>query len=113
MIIVTHDFGIVARICDMVAVMYAGKIVECASVKELFNNPSHPYTLALLESLPKIERNVDKLYSIKGQPPDLGNLPPGCSFALRCPHAKEICNKEYPAQREIGDSHTVSCWRIN
>lgn len=113
MIIVTHDFGIIARICDMVAVMYAGKIIEYANVNELFSTPSHPYTVALLESLPKIERNVDRLYSIKGQPPDLGNLPPGCNFAPRCPHAMEICNKEYPAQHEIGDNHAVSCWLIN
>ena len=97
----------------MVAVMYAGKIIEYANVNELFSIPSHPYTVALLESLPKIERNVGRLYSIKGQPPDLGNLPPGCSFAPRCPHAMGICNKEYPAQREIGDNHTVSCWLIN
>ena len=110
MLVVTHDFGIVARICDRVAVMYAGKIVESAPVSDLFNNPIHPYTKALLESLPKMDRKMDKLYSIEGQPPDLGNLPPGCSFAPRCWKVHDICKKEYPAQHEIGNNHTVSCW---
>ncbi|MDD5038706.1 MAG: ABC transporter ATP-binding protein, partial [Dehalococcoidales bacterium] len=84
MIMITHDFGIVARVCDKVAVMYAGKIVESAGIRELFNNPTHPYTIALMNSLPKIEVKVPKLYSIEGQPPDLRNMPAGCAFAPRC-----------------------------
>jgi oligopeptide/dipeptide ABC transporter ATP-binding protein len=110
MIMVTHDFGIVARICDRVAVMYAGKIVESAATRELFNNPAHPYTVALLNSLPKMEEKVDKLYSIEGQPPELHALPPGCSFAARCPQVREICFNEPPAQKEITSGHYARCW---
>ena len=84
LIFITHDFGIVAKVCDRVAVMYAGKIVEQGSVRDIFNNPSHPYTEALLESVPKMEEDVERLFSIEGQPPPLYNLPVGCSFADRC-----------------------------
>jgi len=110
MIVVTHDFGIVARVCDRVAVMYGGKIVETADVRELFNHPSHPYTTALMNSLPKMEERVEELYSIEGQPPELHNLPPGCSFAPRCPSRMEICLKEYPPQSQIKNGHSMSCW---
>ena len=110
MIVVTHDFGIVAKVCDRVAVMYAGKVVECASIRNLFNNPVHPYTMALLDSLPKMDKKLRKLYTIEGQPPDLANLPPGCNFASRCSRAMEICEKESPGQSVAGDGHTVSCW---
>jgi oligopeptide transport system ATP-binding protein len=110
MIVVTHDFGIVARVCDRVAVMYAGKVVECAPIRNLFSTPSHPYTVALLDSLPKVDKKVRKLYTIEGQPPDLANLPPGCSFAPRCSQAMEICKKESPAQSVVEEGHTVSCW---
>ena len=110
MIVVTHDFGIVARVCDRVAVMYAGKIVESAATRELFNNPVHPYTIALLNSLPRMEVKVDRLYSIEGQPPELHALPPGCSFAARCPQVKEICLRDYPSQKEITIGHYASCW---
>jgi peptide/nickel transport system ATP-binding protein len=110
MIVVTHDFGIVAKVCDRVAVMYAGKIVEYAGIRELFNSPTHPYTKALMDSIPKMGVKVDRLYSIEGQPPDLRNLPPGCSFASRCSKAKEICRNEYPPQTEVNHGHYVSCW---
>jgi len=110
MIIVTHDFGIVAKVCDRLAVMYAGKIVESADVRDLFNNPIHPYTKALLNSLPKMEVKVDKLFSIEGQPPELHDLPPGCSFAPRCSEEKEICKKAYPPQSVVKDGHNVCCW---
>ncbi len=110
MIMVTHDFGIVANVCDRVAVMYAGKIVENAPIRDLFNNPKHPYTVALMDSLPKMEEDLEMLYSIEGQPPDLRQLIPGCSFAPRCEHAMDICSREYPAISEIKDGHTVSCW---
>jgi oligopeptide/dipeptide ABC transporter ATP-binding protein len=111
MIVVTHDFGIIARVCERVAVMYAGKIVESAVTRELFNNPIHPYTIALLNSLPKMEVKVDRLYSIEGQPPELHTLPPGCSFSPRCPHVMEVCLKDYPPQKEITSGHYASCWR--
>ena len=113
MIVVTHDFGIVAKVCDRVAVMYAGKVVECASVRNLFSTPSHPYTVALLDSLPKMDKKVRKLYTIEGQPPDLANLPAGCNFVSRCSQAMEICRKESPEESVVGDGHTVSCWLVN
>jgi oligopeptide/dipeptide ABC transporter ATP-binding protein len=109
MIMITHDFGIVARICQRVAVMYAGRIVEEADVRTLFRNPAHPYTIALLRSLPQLGREAARLCSIGGQPPDLRQLPPGCSFAPRCPKAIEICGVEYPAQRDVGEGHRVCC----
>ena len=110
LIVVTHDFGIIARVCDRVAVMYAGKIVESAGTRELFNNPVHPYTIALLNSLPRMEAKVDRLYSIEGQPPELHALPPGCSFSPRCTHVVEPCLKDYPPQKEISTGHVASCW---
>jgi oligopeptide/dipeptide ABC transporter ATP-binding protein len=110
MIVVTHDFGIVAKVCDRVAVMYAGKVVECATVRQLFSTSAHPYTVALLDSLPKMDSKVKKLYSIEGQPPDLANLPPGCNFVSRCSQAMEICRKESPVLSVVGDGHSVSCW---
>ena len=109
---ITHDFGVVARMCDRVAVMYAGKIVEQASVLELFDNPQHPYTEALLKSVPNLEEDVDFLPSIEGQPPSLDNLPEGCAFAPRCPHAFDKCNV-YPGESSIGQDHVASCWRID
>jgi len=111
MIVVTHDFGIVSKVCDRVAVMYAGKIVEKAGIEDLFENPRHPYTLALINSLPQMERRVRRLYSIEGQPPDLRELPPGCSFAPRCPHTMEICRQQYPEESIVEEGHTLSCWR--
>ncbi len=110
MIIVTHDFGIVARVCDRVAVMYAGKIVESAGTMDLFDNPGHPYTVALMNSLPKMGGRRDKLFSIDGQPPDLRTLGMGCSFAPRCTDVLEICGQEYPPQVMVGEGHSVSCW---
>jgi len=111
MIVVTHDFGIVAKVCDRVVVMYAGKVVENAPIRELFNHPSHPYTVALMESLPKMDRTEKRLYSIDGQPPDLRNIPPGCSFRPRCSQPMEICAEKEPETREIQPGHTISCWR--
>jgi oligopeptide/dipeptide ABC transporter ATP-binding protein len=110
MIVVTHDFGIVARVCDRVAVMYGGKVVECADTRTLFTTPSHPYTKALLDSLPKMEEIKRTLYAIDGQAPDLARLPPGCSFEPRCAEAMEICKTEPPGEMVVGDGHTVSCW---
>jgi len=110
MIMITHDFGIVSRVCDRVAVMYAGKIVETAEVRELFNNPVHPYTAALMSSVPKMEKKVERLHTIEGQPPDLGSVPQGCSFAPRCQHVKDICKAEYPPETTLSSGHLVSCW---
>ena len=112
-IFITHDFGVVARMCDRVAVMYAGRIVEEGSVRDIFNNPSHPYTEALIQSVPKLEEKVDRLYSIEGQPPLLSNLPEGCRFADRCPHARDICNTDYPPSLVMSEGHTADCWRLD
>ena len=110
-IFITHDFGVVARMCDRVAVMYAGRIVEHGPVRDIFNHPSHPYTEALMASVPKLEERVDRLYSIEGQPPRLFDLPPGCRFAPRCPHAQSQCLEEYPSSFPIREGHTADCWR--
>ena len=111
-IFITHDFGIVARMCDRVAVMYAGKIVEQSEVVELFDNPAHPYTEALLQSVPDLDTDVDLLPSIEGQPPSLDNLPEGCSFAPRCPYVFDKCS-EYPPEFPIGPGQVARCWRYH
>lgn len=110
MIFVTHDFGIVARMCQRAIVMYAGKIVETASTRDLFNHPAHPYTEALMKSLPKIEEKVDILASIEGQPPPLNNVPKGCVFAPRCSYAVNKCRTEYPPITMVNEEHSASCW---
>ena len=111
-IFITHDFGIVAKMCDRVAVMYAGRIVEHGSVRDIFNNPSHPYTEALLASVPKMDRDVERLYSIEGQPPPLHDLPIGCAFAERCPVVMDKCREQYPDIKNVSDGHTSACWRV-
>ena len=111
LIFITHDFGIVAKVCDRVAVMYAGKMVELGDVRDIFNRPAHPYTEALLASVPKLEENVERLYSIEGQPPTLHDLPVGCSFAARCPYVMDRCREEYPPQFDVGERHMAACWR--
>ena len=112
LIFITHDFGIVAKMCDQVAVMYAGKIVEQGNVRDIFNQPSHPYTEALLASVPKLEEDVDRLYSIEGQPPTLHDLPQGCPFAPRCQYTMDRCWEEYPPEITAGAGHSASCWRL-
>ena len=110
MIFVTHDLGVVARMCDRVAVMYAGRVVESAPTAELFVRPRHPYTRALLRCLPRVDGPLVALESIEGQPPNLAALPPGCRFAPRCPLAAVACTR-YPDEETIGPDHRVSCWR--
>jgi peptide/nickel transport system ATP-binding protein len=111
LIFVTHDLGIVAKMCDRVAVMYAGQIVESGTTKDIFTQPRHPYTLALLSCLPTLPRSREPLATIEGQPPDLANLPPGCSFAPRCPLAQEQCYTTSPPLEELVRGHNVACWR--
>jgi oligopeptide/dipeptide ABC transporter ATP-binding protein len=109
MIFITHDFGVVAEMCDWVGVMYAGKLVEMAPVRALFHQPRHPYSAALLQAVPTLER-VEQLASIAGQPPLLYDLPPGCSFAPRCPYVMERCRQEAPPR--VGTArHWAACWR--
>ncbi len=111
-IFITHDFGVVANMCHRVAVMYAGKILETASTREIFKNPKHPYTSALMQSVPRLDQKGERLYSIKGQPPSLRNLLPGCRFYKRCPIAEDACRKQEPAEVEISKGHFVSCWKV-
>ena len=109
---ITHDLGVVARMCDRVAVMYAGRIVEQGGIHEIFDNPSHPYTQALLGSIPRMEERVERLTAIEGQPPALFALPQGCRFAVRCPHVHDRCEETYPAEFTGADGHTAACWLL-
>jgi len=109
LIFVTHNLGIVAKMCDKVAVMYAGKIVEMQPVRGLFYHPRHPYTRALLDSIPKLGTK-EPLYGIPGQPPDLADLPTGCSFHPRCQHANDRCRSQEPCEQSIGNGGTARCW---
>jgi oligopeptide transport system ATP-binding protein len=111
-IFITHDFGVVANMCHRVAVMYAGKILETATTREIFKQPKHPYTSALMNSVPRLDQKGGRLYSIKGQPPSLRDLPPGCRFAARCPVVKPVCREEEPPEVEISKGHFVSCWKV-
>ncbi|MBB6632717.1 ABC transporter ATP-binding protein [Cohnella thailandensis] len=110
-ILITHDLGIVADVCDRVMVMYAGQIVESGTKEEIFANPSHPYTKGLLNSLPKLSQRKDEpLIPIHGTPPDLIAPPPGCGFCDRCPYAMNICATTPPEVTDLGGSHKVRCW---
>ncbi len=109
LIFVTHNLGIVAKMCDRVGVMYAGKIVEMQSVRGLFYRARHPYTKALLDSVPKLGVR-QPLYGIPGQPPDLAALPPGCAFHPRCARAVERCRVEEPSQQSLNGDGSVRCW---
>ena len=110
MIFVTHNLGIVARMCDRVAVMYAGRIVEAGPVEAIFGAPRHPYTRALLESVPRLSESTDWLTAIEGQPPDLAALPPGCAFAPRCPRAMDRCRAEEPPDFTPAPGRSSRCW---
>jgi oligopeptide/dipeptide ABC transporter ATP-binding protein len=110
-IFITHDFGIVARMCDRVAVMYAGRVVEDAGVRDLFNKPGHPYTQALMASVPQMDR-TDRLFAIDGQPPALYALPEGCRFADRCNHVSDICRQQYPNRTVVEADHVAHCWML-
>ena len=109
LIFVTHNLGIVAKMCDKMAVMYAGKIVEQGSVRDLFRAAKHPYTQALLGSMPKLG-SKEPLYAIPGQPPNLAQLPSGCAFHPRCAHAMPQCVAQEPDDRRVGPNWTARCW---
>jgi oligopeptide/dipeptide ABC transporter ATP-binding protein len=112
-IFITHDFGVVAGMCDRVAVMYAGRIVETGPVQQVFRHPAHPYTQALLESVPRMAQRPERLYAIAGQPPTSYDvLPPGCRFAPRCPYAETRCHRDYPPAFARTPEHTAHCWRL-
>jgi len=112
-ILITHDLGVVASMADRVAVMYAGKIVEMGTCEDIFYRNSHPYTQALLKSLPSIDADRgEKLVSIPGTPPDLLAPPEGCAFAARCTHCMEICKKQ-PPEFDVSDGHYAACWLLH
>ncbi|OZM74347.1 hypothetical protein CFN78_04230 [Amycolatopsis antarctica] len=108
-ILITHDLGVVAELADRVVVMYAGRIVETATVFDLFAQPRHPYTLGLLASLPRLDVPTEELRQIPGNPPDMANPPDGCAFHPRCPLAREICRTERPVLADIGDGRQSAC----
>jgi oligopeptide/dipeptide ABC transporter ATP-binding protein len=112
LLFVTHNLGIVAKMCDRVAVMYAGRIVEQGPVRELFRSPRHPYTRALLSSIPKLGSR-EPLYAIPGHPPDLAALPTGCAFHPRCPDALARCRELAPVDVELSPKHNAKCWLID
>ena len=112
-ILITHDFGIVHEICDRVIVMYAGEIVEIGNKKEIFKNPRHPYTKGMIESIPKLTDDVDRLKSIDGSVPDINNMPKGCRFAPRCNYAKDICLEESPEMFKVNEEHLSKCFLYN
>ena len=113
-VFITHDLGIVARLCHRLVVMYAGQIVEEGSVANVFDAPSHPYTVALLNSVPHVDRKVDRLYAIKGNPPALHDIGTGCSFAPRCPLADDRCRAGAPPTvkgQSHAEGHFAACWK--
>ena len=109
MILITHDLGVVAEVCDEVSIMYAGKIIEHGNLVDIFDNHKHPYTEGLFNSLPNIEDKGEPLKPIPGLVPDPSNLPSGCAFHPRCPYAKDICKEQVPEKICMNDTHTVSC----
>jgi len=112
-IFITHDFGIVGKLCHRVAVMYAGRIVEYGPTSEVMHTPKHPYTIALLDAVPQPGSKGSLLKAIEGQPPDPVDLPPNCRFAVRCSRATDECYKSYPEEIKINDKHYVSCFHVN
>ena len=111
MLLITHDLGVVAGTCDSVAVMYAGEIVEYGSLEDIFDHTAHPYTIGLMDSIPSLDQDVERLKPIPGLMPDPTDLPEGCSFSPRCPRACDICRKQSPPNTEIAPGHFVRCHR--
>ena len=110
MIMITHDLGIVAEICDNVAIMYAGGVLEYGSVYDIYKDPQHPYTRALFDSIPDVHRDQDRLKVISGLPPDPTDIPSGCPFHPRCPHCTERCKAEKPEAVYLNETHWVKCF---
>jgi oligopeptide/dipeptide ABC transporter ATP-binding protein len=110
LIFITHNLGIVAKMCDQIAVMYAGRLVESGPVRQIFNSPTHPYTEALLSSIPRMSDSRQRLTAIEGQPPDLAAMPPCCSFQPRCTRAFDRCRDEEPPEFRPAPGHTTRCW---
>lgn len=109
-LLITHDMGVVAKMCERVAVMYAGRVVEYTDVYTLFGRPAHPYTEALLRSLPRLGTKRNRLDSIEGHPPQMNRLPPGCAFEPRCKYSSEMCRREPPELKHLNEGHEVRCY---
>ncbi|MBR3742355.1 MAG: ABC transporter ATP-binding protein [Clostridia bacterium] len=109
-IMITHDLGVIADMCDEIIVMYAGKVCERGTADEIFYNPRHEYTKGLIRSIPRVKERHEKLIPIAGTPVDLLNLPKGCAFASRCDRAMKICLEEQPEEVWVNDSHIAACW---
>ncbi|MET9853535.1 ABC transporter ATP-binding protein [Streptomyces sp. NPDC006450] len=110
LILITHDLGVVADVADKIAVMYAGRIVEAAPVHEIYKRPAHPYTRGLLDSIPRLDQKGQELYAIKGLPPNLLAIPPGCAFNPRCPMARAVCRTDVPPLAEVGPDRSSACF---
>jgi oligopeptide/dipeptide ABC transporter ATP-binding protein len=113
LIFITHNLGIVAKMCEQVAVMYAGRVVESGPVTRIFSAPAHPYTRALLEAIPRLTDRPRRLTAIEGQPPDLAALPDGCAFHPRCPQAMDRCRGEDPPPFTLTTTHGARCWLMD
>ncbi|MFJ1651539.1 ABC transporter ATP-binding protein [Streptomyces sp. NPDC088337] len=113
LVLITHDLGVVADVADRIAVMYAGRIVESAPVHDIYKAPAHPYTRGLLDSIPRLDHKGRELYAIKGLPPNLLAIPPGCAFHPRCPMARDVCRTDVPPLYEVSESRVSAChfWR--
>ena len=113
-IFITHDLGVVAELCDRVVVLYGGLVMEEASIFDIFEHPSHPYTLGLLASIPALDQDKNKrLLPIPGSPPDMTKPPVGCPFAPRCPYARVVCGSELPQMTEVSEGHHSRCWLLS
>jgi len=113
-ILITHSLGVVAGMCDTIYVMYAGRIVERGITEDIFENPKHPYTKGLINSVPRLDKlGTERLFSIPGQPPNVIDLPPCCPFFPRCAQALDICKTQYPPAKEYSNGHVASCWLGN
>jgi oligopeptide transport system ATP-binding protein len=109
-VLITHDMGVIAGLCDRVMVMYAGRVVEAAPVNQLFHNPQHPYTAGLLRSMPRLDEVMqERLTTVPGQPPNMQRLPSGCAFRTRCTYRMDICATELPPLRPIAPERSKAC----
>ena len=110
MLMITHDLGVVGEVCDKVAVMYAGSVIERGSVRDVYSNMCHPYTIGLFGSVPNLDENTDRLKPIAGLMPDPSDLPKGCAFSPRCPYASEKCKADRPVLDPVSPGHSVACF---
>jgi peptide/nickel transport system ATP-binding protein len=110
MIYISHDIAVIAEVCQRIAIMYAGRIMEIAGAQDVFRRPLHPYTFGLMNAFPSILGPKHPLLSLPGEPPDLVHPPPGCRFHPRCPHVQDICRREVPPDTDYGGGHLAACF---